>query len=120
MAFGRRNSMDDRFEDLLDTDAVLGAGEDALAALHHQQLFDFAHHALGIGRRQIDLVDHRNDREIVFEREVIVRQRLRFDALGRIDDQHGAFAGRQRSRDFIRKIDMPRRVDQIELVRARR
>ena len=94
MALRRWNSMDDRFEDLLDADAVLGAGEDAFAAFHHQQLLDLAHHALGIGSGQIDLVDHWNDREIVFERKVIVCQRLRLDALSGVDDQHGPFAGR--------------------------
>jgi hypothetical protein len=52
----------------------------------------------------------------VFERKVIVRQRLGLDALGRIDDEHGSFAGRERSGNFIREIDVPRRVDQVKLV----
>ena len=116
MPFRRRNAVDDRLEDLLDADAVLGAGEDAFAAFHHQQLLDLAHHALGIGGRQIDLVDHRNDRQVVLEREMIVGQRLRLDALRGIDDEHRAFAGRQRARDFVREIDVSGRVDQVELV----
>ena len=94
----------------------------ALARMHSlrsmiEQLLDFAHHALGIGGGQIDLVDHRDDRQVVFEREMIVRQRLRLDALRRVDDQQRAFAGGQRARDFVREVDVPGRVDQVELVR---
>ena len=46
-----------------------------------------------VGVRQIDLVDHRDDRQALLVREMNVRHRLRFDALGRIDDQQRAFAG---------------------------
>ena len=43
-----------------------------------------------------------------------IRQRLRFHALGRIDNQQRAFACRERSRNFVGKIDMSRRVEQIQ------
>ena len=56
------------------------------------------------------------DREIVVEREVQIRERLRFDALRRIDDEDGAFARGKRARHFVREIDMPGRIDQIEFV----
>ena len=108
---------DDGLENLVDADAVFSAGQDALAALDDEQFFDFAHDAFGIGRRQVDLVDDRNDGEIVFQREMVVRERLRLDALRRIDNQQRAFARRERARDFIREIDVSGRVDQIELVR---
>ena len=48
-----------------------------------------------VGVRQIDLVDHRNDGEALFVREVNVGHRLRFDALRRVDDQQRAFTRRQ-------------------------
>ena len=93
----------------------LARGQDALALLHDEQLLDFVHHALGIGRGQVDLVDHRDDREVVLQRQVIVRQRLRFDALGGVDDQQRAFARGERARNFVREIDVAGRIDQIEL-----
>ena len=67
-----------------------------------------------IGVRQIDLVDHRNDREALFVREMHVRHRLRFHALRRIDDQQRALARRQTARNFVGKIDVPRRIEQIQ------
>jgi len=35
----------------------------------------------GLGRRQVDLVDHRNDLQIVVQRQISVGQRLGLDAL---------------------------------------
>ncbi len=96
----RRDPRDDRFEDLLDPDALLGAAEDRFGALDDQEVLDLALHALGIGRRQIDLVDDRDDREVVLEREVVVRERLRLDALRRVDDEQRALARGERARDL--------------------
>ena len=93
-ALGRRNAVHDRFEDFLDADAFFGAGQDRVAGLDHQQLLDLFLDPLGIGGREIDLVDDRDDRQVVLERQVIVGQRLRFDALGRVDHEQRAFTGR--------------------------
>ena len=41
---------------------------------------------------------------------------MRFDALRRINYQQGAFAGGQRARNFVGKIHVSGRVDQVELV----
>ena len=40
---------------------------------------------LGLGGRQVDLVEHRDDREVVLHREVEVGEGLRLDALGGVD-----------------------------------
>ena len=69
-----------------------------------------------VGIRQIDLVDHRHDREALFVGEMNVRHRLRFHALRGIDDQQRAFAGCERARNFVGKIDMPRRIEQVQPV----
>ena len=73
-------------------------------------------HVLGIGGGQVDLVDDRHDGEVVVHRQVDVGQRLRLDALRRVDDQHGAFAGGQRARHLVVEVDVPGRVDEVELV----
>ena len=73
-------------------------------------------HALRIGRRKIDLVDDRDDRRACAQRQMIVRQRLRLDALRGVDHQQRAFARRERARDFVGEIDVAGRVDEVELV----
>ena len=54
--------------------------------------------------------------EIVLRREKRVGDGLRFDALARVHDEQRAFARGKRARNFVGKIDVPRRVDQVELV----
>ena len=76
---------------------------------------------LGLGRRQVDLVQHRHDLEIGVDRLVGVGQRLRLDTLGRVDQQQGALAGAHRAADLVGEVDVAGRVDQVEdVVLARR
>ena len=72
--------------------------------------------ALGLGRGQVDLVDDRNDFQVVVEGQVGVGEGLRFDALRGVDHQQRAFAGLQAARDFVGEIDVAGRVDEVELV----
>ena len=57
-----------------------------------------------------------NDLQPVIDGDVGVRQRLRFDALRGVHHQQRAFAGGQRTGNFVGKIHVPGRVDQVELV----
>lgn len=52
----------------------------------------------------------------MLERHVDVRERLRLDALRRIDDEQSALAGREAARDLIGEVDMARRIDEVELI----
>ncbi len=73
-------------------------------------------HFVRLCGRKINFVDDWNDREIVLRGEKSIGDGLRFDSLARVNHQQGAFAGGKRAGDFVRKIDMPWSVDQVELV----
>ena len=62
------------------------------------------------------MFDDRDDLELVLDREVRVRERLRLDPLRRVDDEQRALARLERARDLVREVDVARRVDQVELV----
>ena len=79
-------------------------------------LFDLLANALGLRRRQIDLVDDRNDFQIVMQRQIGIGERLRLHALRRVHHQQRAFARLQAARNFVGEIHVARRVDQIELI----
>ena len=51
---------------------------------------------VGLGRGQVDLVERGDDREVVLDRLVAVRERLRLDALRRVDEQDHALARGER------------------------
>ena len=70
--------------------------------------------ALRIRGGQIDLVEHRNDRQVAIQGQVEVGQRLRFDALRGVDEQHRAFAGLQRAGHLVGEVDMAGGVDQMQ------
>ena len=80
------------------------------------ELGDLGGGRVRIGLRQVDLVHDRHDLEVVLDREVRVRERLRLDALRGVDDEQRALAGLQRARDLVGEVDVARRVDQVQLV----
>ena len=115
-ALGRRNALDDGFENVGDALSGFGADEDGVGGVEADGAFDHFLRARDVGGGQIDLVDDGNDFEAVVDGEIGVGEGLRFDALGGVDDQQRAFAGGERARDFVGEIDVAGRVDQVELV----
>ena len=101
-----------------DLDALPRLARDAQTVLRLQA--DQAGQLLGVllrlGRRQVDLVEHRDDREVVLHREVEVRQRLRLDPLSGVDEQDGALAGGQAARHLVGEVDVPGGVDHVQRV----
>ena len=45
------------------------------------EVFDLLDRFFGLGAGQVDLIDYRNELEIVFDCEISVREGLRFDTL---------------------------------------
>ena len=79
-------------------------------------VLDLLDHALGVGGGQVDLVEHRDHLDPLLGGGVAVRDRLRLDALRRVDDEQRALAGRERARHLVGEVDVARRVDQVQPV----
>ena len=106
--------MHDRFEDFIDPNSHFRARIDGFLGRDGQDFFQLSMDGGNVGVRQIDLVDDWHNREPLFMREMHVRHRLRFNSLGCIDNQQRAFTRRERSRHFVGKIDMARRIEQVQ------
>ena len=111
---GRRDAVDDRLEHIGDAGAVLGTGQEHVLARDGEGLLELAHDHLGIGRWQVDLVDDRDDREVLRHRQVDVGEGLGLDPLAGVDDEDRALAGLERPAHLVREVDVPRRVDEVE------
>ena len=111
----RRHAVDDGVEDLLDPDPRLGGRGDGVGAVEADRRLDLLGDAIRLGGRQVDLVQHGHDLEVVLEREVDVRHGLRLDALRGVDHEQRALARGEAARDLVREVDVARRVDQVEL-----
>ena len=116
IALGRRQSLDDRLQHRLDVLAGLGGDRDGVGGIEADHVLDLLLDAVTVRRRQVDLVEDGQDLEIVVERLVDVGERLRLDALARVDDQHGALAGGEAARHLVGEVDVARRVHQVELI----
>ena len=112
----RRDLLHELLEDLLDAlPRLAGDALDAVAGLA-EQLGDLLGDALGLGAGQVDLVQARDQLEPGLDREVGVGQRLGLDALRGVDDEQRALARGQRARDLVGEVDVPGRVDEVQLV----
>src|SRR5690606_10774120 len=69
---------------------------------------------LGIGRGQIHLVQHGNHFDAQFDGGVAVGHGLRLDTLRSVDHEQRTLTGRQRTADLVRKVDVSRRVNEIQ------
>jgi len=65
---------------------------------------------------QVDLVQHRDEVQVGFERQVQVGQGLRLDALRRVHQQHRALAGGQGPGYLVGEVDVPGGVDEVQHV----
>ena len=84
--------------------------------INADNFFYLIDHPLWIRGGQIDLVQNGQDFEILLNRRVAIGHALRFNALRRIDDQQGTFAGRQGARYLVGEIDVTRCIDKIEVI----
>ena len=112
---GIGEALADRVEQLLDALAGLRRDQDAVFRGQSEDLFDLHRDAVGVRGGKVDLVDDRNEFQIVLHREVRIGHGLSLDALSGIDHQHGAFACGQGSGDFVGEVDVPGRVDEVQL-----
>ena len=87
--------------------------------VHGRQADDILHLLLGlqgIGCRQVDLVEHRQNLQIILHGKVGVGQSLGLHALGGVHHQHRALAGSQRPGDLVVEVHMARGVNEVELI----
>ena len=115
-ALGRRNARDNGFENVRNADAAFRTDQQRIGGGNREHVFDLFLDAVGFGGGKINFIDDGNDGEIVARGEEGVGNRLRFDALAGVDDEKSAFAGRERSRNFVGKIDVAGSVDEVEAV----
>ena len=119
IALRRRHAFDDRLEHEIDADPLPRAGEDRVIGGDADHLLDLATHQLRVSVGEVDLVDDRDHLEVIVDRLVHVGECLRLNALGCVHHEERALACCKGSRDLVGKVDMSRRVDEVQLIRDR-
>ena len=116
VAFGSGNALQDGFEEPVDADPCFGADGDHFFGIDPERVFHLLDDLLHTSVLQVDLVDDRNDRQVMLHRRIRIGHRLGFHALVGIDDQQSSFAAGERPGNFVLEVDVSRCVDQIEFV----
>ena len=116
IAFRRRNSLDNGVEQFRYAIPGLGADPNGILSVNADDILDLRNHLVRVCRRQVDLVQYREDFEALVNRRRAVGDALGLNALRCIDHQQCAFAGSQATRHLIRKVNVAGRVDQVQLV----
>ena len=114
VALGRGHVPHHVLQHRLDVDAQLGGD---LRRFQRRQADDVLHLLLGLQRvsgGQVDIVEHRQDLQVVIHGQIRVGQRLGLHALGGVHHQQRALAGGQRPADLIVEVHVARRVDQVQ------
>jgi hypothetical protein len=114
VALGRGQARDDPLQHLGHVEACLRRDQDRVGGVEADHVLDLLFHLFRLGGRQVDLVEDGHDLVIVVDRLIHVGERLRLHALGGIDHQKRAFAGGERAVDLVGKVDVARRIDQVE------
>ena len=116
IALGRGHVHDDLVEQI--GHALAGFAGDAqhVGRFATDESGDLFRMLVRFGARQIDLVQHGDDGQIVVAGHVQVAQRLRLDTLRGVHQQHGTLARGQRTGDLVGEVDMAGGVDHAERV----
>ena len=115
-ALRRRNTFDDCLQHLRYALTCLGTDQQCIRGVEADRAFDHLFSALDVGALQVNFVDDGDDLQPVIDCQIGVGQCLCFYTLGGIHYEQCPFAGCQRSRDFIRKVHVTGRIDQVELI----
>ena len=113
-SLGRRDAGDHLVEQLAHAVPGLRADPQHVAGVAADDVGDLGGVAVRVGGGQVDLVEDRDDGEVLLQRQVEVGQRLGLDALRGVDEQDRALARLERPRDLVGEVDVPRGVDEVQ------
>ena len=114
IARGGGDFVDDLVEHLFHVQAGLGGNARNFFGVVAQEVAHEFGDVVGLCARQVHLVEYGDNREVVFDGEVEVRQRLRLDALACVHHEDRAFACGKRAAHFVREVDVPRGIDHVQ------
>jgi len=114
IAFRMLDLLDDGLEQHIHAKTGLGTYLDCQRAVKPEIVINLVQASLNVCRCQINLVDDRDDRQIMLHGHIQIGQGLGLDSLGCIDEKQRTFTGADSPRYLIGKIDVTRGVDQIQ------
>jgi hypothetical protein len=116
IAARRGDALDYRLQDPLAAESRFAAAAQHFVGFEPERLDHFLADLIGARVVEVDFVHRRDDGQVVLHRGERVGDRLGFDPLEGVDQQHSAFAAGERAGNFVMKVDVPWRIDQVQFV----
>ena len=111
---GGRDSLHHRLQNILNTQTRFGRNQQRIISRQADNLLNLLFYGLRVSVGQVNLVDNRDNFQIIFQRQIHIGQRLRLNALGGIHHQQSTLAGSQRTADLIVEVNMAGGINQIK------
>ena len=112
----RRNDRNQTLKHIVYAHAAFGAASHCVGRIDADDMFDFVLDLIGVGLRQVHLIQHWHNFQALLNSRVTVGYRLRFYALPRIDHQQRTLAGGQRATDLVGEVNVTWSVDKVQLI----
>ena len=109
-----RNTLDNRSQNFFYPHTRLTGSTDYLTALAAKQLYDFILYLFRHGTRHIALIDDRNNFQIMLNCHIKIGDCLCLYTLRSVYNQQCTFTSGNRTGNFIRKVYVPRSINQIQ------
>ena len=110
----RADSVNNCLQNLLSTYSLLGACDYNAIRFEPDDVLDLMSYFLNPRVGQIDLVDDRNNVQIVLQSQIHISQRLSLYALNRIDHQYGSLTRCQAAGHLVGEVYVSGCVDQVQ------
>ena len=114
ITFGMRNAFDNGCEDFLHAHSGLTGCTYNLITLAAQQFYDFVLYLFGHGTCHITFIDNGDNFEIMFDSHIQIGDGLCLHSLRCVYDKQRTFASGNGTGYLIRKIHVPRSVNQVK------
>ena len=118
VAGGSGDVGDNALEHLFDVESGFSGDARCIQRRDPDDVLNLMADHIGVGTGQVDLVDHRNDLQVVFNGKVGVGKGLCLDALGGIHHQQCALAGSQRAGNLVVEVHVTGGVDEVEFIQV--
>src|SRR5437899_3876301 len=108
--------MNNRLEHVFHADAAFRADHEGIGGGNGEHIFDLLLDEIGLGGGQVNLINDRENGEVVGSGEKGVGDGLGFNALAGVHHQQGAFTSGKRAGDFVREIHVTRGINKVQAI----
>jgi hypothetical protein len=113
--FWFRNPLDHRVEYGFDIESCLRTHWDDIFFFASEEAHHLFTDTIRVCTWEVDFIEYWDDGEIIFYREIDVREGLCLDPLTCIDDEDRSLDGRERAGDLVLEVDVSWSIDEVEL-----